>query len=125
MPLLGIGKNLSRLWNKDIWQPTLLSDNSPRGRLYALLRVVSISATTFFETKTFSRAADLSFSSMLGLGPLIAVAMLVASTVLGERDPNLAVDALNRVITFVAPQLVQYESLNEGGGCPSTRSWSR
>lgn len=118
MPLLGIGKNLSRLWNKDIWQPTLLSDNSPRGRLYALLRVVSISATTFFETKTFSRAADLSFSSMLGLGPLIAVAMLVASTVLGERDPNLAVDALNRVITFIAPQLVQYESLNEGGGVP-------
>jgi membrane protein len=115
MPFQGIGTRLSRLWNRDIWQPTLLNDQSPRGWFYALLRVVSISATTFFETKTFSRAADLSFSSMLGLGPLIAVAMLVASTVLGERDPNLAVDALNRVITFVAPQLEEYENLNDGG----------
>src|ERR1022692_4369725 len=52
---------------------------------------------------------------MLGLGPLIAIAMLVASTVLGERNPNLAADALNRVITFVAPQLNQYENPNNGG----------
>jgi membrane protein len=115
MPFQGVGKRLKRLWKKDIWQPTLLTDRSPRGRFYALLRVVSITANTFLETKTFSRAADLSFSSMLGLGPLIAVAVLVASTVLGERDPNLAVDALNRVITFIAPQLDEYDSANNGG----------
>jgi membrane protein len=114
MPFQGIGTRISRLWRKDIWQASLLSDRSPRGRFYALLRVVSISATSFFETKTLSRAADLSFSSMLGLGPLIAIAMLVASTVLGERNPNLAADALNRVITFVAPQLNQYEKLSNG-----------
>jgi len=115
MPFQGIGTRLSRLWGKDIWQAKVLSERSPKGWFYALLRVVSISATSFFETKTLSRAADLSFSSMLGLGPLIAIAMLVASTVLGERDPNLASDALNRVITFVAPQLNQYENLSNGG----------
>ncbi|HXQ81291.1 MAG TPA: YhjD/YihY/BrkB family envelope integrity protein [Opitutaceae bacterium] len=115
MPFQGIGTRLSRLWHKDIWQAALLSDRSLKGWFYALLRAVSISATSFSETKTLSRAADLSFSSMLGLGPLIAIAMLVASTVLGERNPNLASDALNRVITFVAPQLTQYESLNNGG----------
>ncbi len=118
MPFHGIRSRLSRLWNKDIWEPKLLSDRSLRGRVYASLRIVSISTMTFFETKTFSRAADLSFSSLLGLGPMIAVTMLVASTVLGDRDPNLAVDALNRVITFIAPQLDQYESLNEGGAVP-------
>src|SRR5271165_2577728 len=115
MPFKGIGTRLSRLWIKDIWQVTLLSDRSLKGRSYALLRVVSISATSFLETKTLSRAADLSFSSMLGLGPLIAIAVLVASTVLGGRNPNLAADALNRLITFVAPQLNQYESLSSGG----------
>src|SRR5271169_800844 len=118
MPYQGIGTRLARLWSKDIWQVSLLSERSVRGRLYALLRVVSITATSFLETKTLSRAADLSFSSMLGLGPLIAVGVLVASTMLGQRDPNLAADALNRVITFVAPQLGQYESLNSGGGVP-------
>jgi len=118
MPSPGIGTRAARLWSKDIWQVSLLSERSLRGRLYALLRVVSITATSFLETKTLSRAADLSFSSMLGLGPLIAVAVLIASTVLGQRDPNLAADALNRVITFVAPQLGQYESLNSRAGVP-------
>ncbi len=116
MPFQGIGVRLSRLWNKDIWQPSLLDDRSAKGRLFALLRIVSVSARTFYEKKTLSRAADLSFSSMLGLGPLIALAMLVASTLLGDRDPNLAVDALNRVITFLAPQLDQYEKLDAGAG---------
>jgi membrane protein len=118
MPLTGTGSRLWRLWNQDIWQAKLLYERSPRGWIYATLRVVSTMATTFTETKTASRAADLSFSSLLGLGPLIAIAMLVASTLFGQRNPNLAVDFLNRLITFVAPQLGQYESLDNGGKVP-------
>jgi membrane protein len=112
MAAKGNESGIGRLWNRDIWQASHLNDNTPRGWFYAFLRVVSTTATTFFETKTASRAADLSFSSLLGLGPLIAIAMLVASTLFGDRNPNLAVDALNRLISFVAPQLDQYEKLN-------------
>jgi membrane protein len=118
MPLTGPGSRLWRLWNEDIWQASLLDESSPRGWLYASLRVVSTMATTFTETKTASRAADLSFSSLLGLGPLIAIGMLAASTLFGERDPNIAVDALKRLITFVAPQLEQYEKLGAAGAAP-------
>jgi membrane protein len=112
----GPGSRLRRLWTQDIWQASSLTDPSPRGRLYACLRVVSTMASTFSETKTASRAADLSFSSLLGLGPLIAIVVLAASTIFGQRNPNLAVDLLNRLIGFVAPQLGQYESLDRGGG---------
>jgi membrane protein len=115
MPAKGMGQRILKLWRSDIWQADAFDDRSPRGLFYALLRVVSISCTTFAETKSGSRAADLSFGSLLGLGPLVALAMLVASTVLGQRNPNLAVDALNHVINFVAPQLVQYESLDNTG----------
>jgi membrane protein len=118
MPLTGTGTRLGRLWRQDIWQASLLNDRSPKGWLYAFLRTVSTTATTFSETKTASRAADLSFSSLLGLGPLIAIAMLLASTLFGERDPNVVVDALNRLIRFVAPQLDQYERLDNGGKVP-------
>ncbi|HXN35236.1 MAG TPA: hypothetical protein VN877_03640, partial [Opitutaceae bacterium] len=115
MPPKGIGTRIVKFWRSDIWQARAVADRTPHGWFYALLRVVSISGSTFSETKTGSRAAYLSFSSLLGLGPLIAIAVLVASTVLGQRNPNLAVDALNHLITFVAPQLDQYESLDSDG----------
>jgi membrane protein len=111
----GNESGLHRLWKRDIWQASHLTERSPLGWFYGLLRIISTTITTFFETKTASRAADLSFSSLLGLGPLIAIAMLVASTLFGEKNPNLAVDALNRLILFVAPQLDQYESLDATG----------
>jgi membrane protein len=115
MPPQGFRSRLARVWQKDIWQTALRTDRSPRGCLYAFLRVVSISCATFTQTKTASRAADLSFSSMLGLGPLTAIAILVASTVFGGRNPHLAVDLLQRLISFVAPQLNQYDTQAAAG----------
>src|ERR1035438_9149338 len=102
MPFQGIGTRISLLWHKDIWQASLLSDRSPRGRFYALLRVVSISATSFFETKTLSRAADLSFSSMLGLGPLIAIAVAAGAQV--RRIEAEARDGLAQFFQFAGEE---------------------
>ena len=118
MPFPGIRARLVKIWRRDIWHTTLHMDHSPRGWLYAFLRVVSIVCTTFSQTKTASRSADLSFSSMLGLGPLVAIGMLVASTVFGQRNPHLAVDLLQRLISFVAPQLNQFDSVQSGGDVP-------
>jgi membrane protein len=115
MRLTSLGSRVSRLWRKDIWQVSVLTDRSLKGRVFALLRVISTTTTTFSETKTASRAADLSFSSLLGLGPLIAIGMLVASTLFGDSNPHLAVDVLNRLIRFIAPDLDQYDSLESGG----------
>ncbi len=87
-------------------------DHSPRGWLYATLRVISISATVFLESRVASRAAALSFSSLLGLGPLIAIMVLVAGFALGKNDPNLVASTITRMIKVVAPQIGQYEQLN-------------
>ena len=110
MPQQGFRARLARLWDKDIWQTTLLTDRSLRSWGCALLRVLSILSATFRQTKTASRAADLSFSSMLGLAPLTAIAITVASAIFGGRNPHLAVDLLQRLISFVAPQLNQYDA---------------
>lgn len=104
-------RRAARIYTHDIWRNEYLDGKTPRARIYAALRVISITYTGIVETKTPSRAASLSFSTLLGLGPLMAIAVLVAGFVLDRQDPNLAVNTLNRLIKFVAPQVTQYEQL--------------
>lgn len=111
--LHAIWQRIGHLFRKEIWQPAHLNDTSLRGRGYMLLRIISITVTVFNETKAASRAAALSFSSLLGLGPLVAIAMVVAGMVLDKDDPNLAANTMNQVIKFIAPQVGQYENLTK------------
>lgn len=94
-----------RVYQKEIWQAGQLKSFSPRACLYAALRVISITWTVFTETKAASRAAALSFSSLLGLGPLVAITVLIAGFTLDQRDPAFAANALGRLINFIAPQV--------------------
>ncbi|WP_043583251.1 YihY/virulence factor BrkB family protein [Geminisphaera colitermitum] len=111
MPATHVIRRLKRIYQHDIWRTEVLGERSLRGLSYAALRILSITITGIIETKAFSRAAALSFSSMLGLGPLVAIAMLVAGFVLDRKDPDLAVNTLNKIIKFIAPQITQYEAL--------------
>ena len=106
---------LVRLFAKDIWTHASLQDRTWRGKMHAVLRVLSITGSGLLENRALSRAAALSFSSLLGLGPLVALAMLVAGFMLNQEDPNLAVNTLNRLIKFVAPQIVEYEKVAGNG----------
>ncbi len=107
-----LSERVVHFFEKTIWRPENLRDRSPKGWLYAFFRVISITWTVFNETKAASRAAALSYSSLLGLGPLVAIAVLVAGFMLDKKDPDLAVNSLNRLIKFVAPQISQYEQIS-------------
>lgn len=102
---------LVRHFHVTIWQPQYLKERSIRGCTYAVLRIVSITYAGLTETRAASRAAALSFSSLLGLGPLVAIAVLVAGFALDKNDPNLAANAVHRLVGYVAPQLLQYERM--------------
>ncbi len=104
-------RRLVHIYEREIWQPAYLKDRTFKGCSYAVLRVLSITVTVFIESRIASRAAALSFSSLLGIGPLIAIAVLVAGFALGKNDPNLVADTLYRMVKVVAPQIAQYESL--------------
>lgn len=106
-----------------IWEPSALQDKSLRGRSYAVLRVCSITFTGFNETHAASRAAALSFSSLLGLGPVIALVVLVAGFAMGGKDdPDRVAHALNQIIKFVAPQVNQYETMSSASAAHSPAS---
>jgi len=101
-------KTLKQVYQKEIWQAGQLRSFSLRACLYGVLRVISITWTVFNETKAASRAAALSFSSLLGLGPLVAITVLIAGFTLDQKDPSLAANQLGRLISFVAPQVGQF-----------------
>jgi membrane protein len=114
--LADLGPRLAQLWSKEIWKSSNLNDNSPRGWCYAALRAISITVTVFFETKVPARAAALSFSSLLGLGPLVAIAVLIGGFVLGNNsDPNLVATRLGEIIEKIVPQLKTLESVDASG----------
>jgi len=114
-------KRLSDTCRTEIWHPRFLGDKSLRGRAYAVIRVVSITITGLIETKSASRAAALSFSTLLGLGPLVAIAMLVAGFMLDKQDPDLAAKTLSGIIEKIAPLITQLEN---NGQLPSSAGTS-
>ena len=111
----GLGRLRARwlaFYRRDIWQTALLRDRSTKGAVFAALRVISITLTVFAESRIATRAAALSFSSILGVGPVLALAVLVAGFALGKDDPDLVANTLHRAITAIAPQIQQYEQLS-------------
>jgi membrane protein len=108
-------RRIADFWQRKIWQSTHLVDRSLRGWTHAVLRVISITWTVFMETKASSRAAALSFSSMLALGPLVAIAVLVAGIVLGHRDPAIAIRTVDHLLRFIAPQVNQFDQRPQTG----------
>jgi len=109
MPLTALLTRLQRLWQHDIWAAGLNRDPSLKGRCMALLRVCSITISGLNELHVAIRAAALSYSSLLALGPLIAIAVLISGFAIGNRDPALVAQGLNNVISFIAPQVAQYD----------------
>jgi len=104
-------ERLSHLFETEIWLPRHLHDRSLKGRGYACLRVISIAVGALLESSAASRAAALSFSSLVGLGPLISLTVLIAGFTLDERGPSLAAHTVHDLIRYVAPPLAQYEKL--------------
>ena len=98
-------QRLGQIYHREIWHSTWLKDRSLRGVTYAVLRVVSISLTVVSETRITSRAAALSFSSLLGLGPLIAIAVLIGGFMLGKNSDQVIADHIGQLIEMAAPQL--------------------
>src|SRR6478735_6016702 len=113
MPLSQLLSRLRRFWTHDIWAAGLVRDTTLRGRGLALLRVTSITFSGLQEIHVAIRAAALSYSSLLALGPLIAIAVLISGFALGNKDPALAAQGINRVISFIAPQVAQYDKATE------------
>jgi len=103
-----LGARLRHLWHTEIWRNAPgTSRASARWRM--ALRVVSITCSGLRDLKFAARAAALSYSSLLAFGPLIALTVLIAGFALGDRDPAVIAQTVNRVLTFIAPQIAHFD----------------
>ncbi len=106
----------SHYLEKEIWRPQALSDLGPRGWFSAVLRVVYITFTGLHATRATIRAAALSFSTIISLGPLVALIVLIAGFALDKKDPQQLSNQIQALIHKIAPQVGQYEQLNKTPG---------
>jgi len=102
--------------NRDIWELDHLGKRGARARFYAFLRVAALTFDGLKRNRIPVQSAALTFSSLIGLGPLIAIGIMVSSFVIERGDENMAVDALARAIAFAAPQTTITEDARERPG---------
>ena len=93
-----------------IWIAATAREQTLRTRFYAALRVLSITLSGLREIHVAIRAAALSYSSLLSLGPMIAIVVLISGLVLGNKDPATLADGLQRVIGLIVPQVAQFDT---------------
>lgn len=80
--------------------------NKRRLRLYKLLRILSLIFNGIGSNKIVSRAAALSYSSLIAMGPLLAIMFMVSSWILVKgEDDNVAINQFMKVAAYVFPQL--------------------
>jgi len=91
------------LMQEEIWHHSVVFDRSLRGRLYGLLRVISITTRGIMSKKMFSQAAALSYSSLMSLGPIVFLAIMISTVVLQRHSVQITTDLLNNIVKFIAP----------------------
>ncbi|MDG1241312.1 MAG: YihY/virulence factor BrkB family protein [Opitutae bacterium] len=113
-----IRKRLSRvrdLINEDIWELEHLGCKTARARCYFLLRVLTLTFQGLRRNKLPVQSAALTFYSLIGIGPLIALGIMVSSFMIDQSPANLtngespaenrAVEWIENAISYAAPQL--------------------
>lgn len=100
---------MARFLQQDIWEYGVGEDPSLKGQWVAFLRILSVSRTGLLQNRLFSRAAALSYSSLLALGPLIAIAVLLSGSLI-KADPEIQI---KKALLFIAPSLQEMITIEE------------
>ena len=101
--------NLRNFFDTEIWEYGIGEDPSLKGQWIAFMRILAISGRGLIENRLFSRAAALSYSSLIALGPLVAIIVILSSSFI-RTD---AETQIKKALLFVAPSLQEMVTLSE------------
>ena len=115
-------KRLRQLWQRDIWVAATAREITFRSRVYSALRVLSITLSGLRDMHVAIRSAALSYSSLLSLGPMVALIVLIYGVTSRNEDPAILANGLHRVIGLIVPQVDQIDAA-EATGPAEARKW--
>ncbi len=96
---------IRRLFGRDIWELEYLGRKTVRARLYFLLRCLTLTWQGLRRNKIPVQAAALTFYSLIGIGPLIALGIMVSGFALEKSSNDVVIEGIYKAITFAAPQI--------------------
>lgn len=103
---------LRTLFERDLWHSPETSGLSIGKRWVRCLRILSLTVEGTQRNDLLTRSAALSFASLIGLGPLVAIAVLITGSFI-QADLN---ELIRSVINFVAPFLSSDIAVPTGEG---------
>ena len=96
---------------RDIWELEYLGRKTLRARLYHILRVLTLTWQGLRRNKIPVQAAALTFYSLIGIGPLIALGIMISGFALEKGSEEVVLQKIYEVIAYAAPQI----ALEAGG----------
>lgn len=93
------------LLGKEIWDLEYLGRKTVRARSYFLLRVLTLTWQGLRRNRIPVQAAALTFYSLIGIGPLIALGIMISGFAIEQGNDAIIIDGIYRAIAFAAPQI--------------------
>lgn len=86
-----------------IWSSDIHEMSKFKASVYALMRVVSTTVSGMLKNKIPVQAASLSYTTLLALGPLVAVVIIFSGMVFKEKGDRFVYDKIVDAMVFVMP----------------------
>lgn len=90
---------------REIWELEYLGRKTVRARIYHVLRVLTLTWQGLRRNKIPVQAAALTFYSLIGIGPLIALGIMISGFALEKGSEELVMEKIYETISYAAPQV--------------------
>ncbi|HKK18232.1 MAG TPA: YihY/virulence factor BrkB family protein, partial [Opitutales bacterium] len=114
-----------KLLGRDIWELEYLGRKTVRARLYHLLRILTLTWQGLRRNKIPVQAAALTFYSLIGIGPLIALGIMISGFALEKGSEEVVLEKIYQGISWAAPQIkldVDKEDAGRAGESPGGKN---
>ncbi|MBR4598392.1 MAG: YihY family inner membrane protein [Opitutales bacterium] len=105
-PKISLAQKISRaaeFFTFGIWSSDLREMSKLKAALFAMMRIVSTTVSGIMKNKIPVQAASLSYTTLLALGPLVAVVIIFSGMVFKEKGDKFVYDKIVDAMVFVMP----------------------